>query len=938
MSTVTKYQPGTLVHYRNRDWMVLPSEDSEILRIKPLGGSEEEETAILLALNLPSEKISTASFPEPDPTQLGDFETAKLLFDASRLSFRNSAGPFRCMGKLSFRPRSYQLVPLVMALKQDVVRLMIADDVGIGKTIEALIILKELMERGEVKKFAVICPPHLCEQWQQEIKDKLDIEAEIIRSSTAAKLDRMIPDDQSVFHHIPYQVISIDYIKADRRRGIFINDCPDFIIVDEAHTCALPEGSKTKSQQQRHLLLHDIAQNPKRNILLLTATPHSGKDEEFTSLLSLLKPEFGKLNFERIEQSDKKKLAKHFVQRKRENIRRWLNEETEFPRRDSKEIGYTLTFEYQMFYQNLLRFARGISKVEAETKQAQLLRSWAAIALIKGAMSSPDMAVEMLERRKEKLQSGNEELDSPSIEETLFEDLEFSSDIPRLDLIENLDLKNDEITQLTSLQEEARLLTRKEVDRKFDATLKLIKQWVSEGYHPIIFCHYIATAHYVKKRLIEELPRNVKVEAVTSELADEQRREQIDILGKHEGSRVLVATDCLSEGINLQEYFTAVLHYDLPWNPNRIEQREGRVDRFGQTAPEIKTYILHGEDNAMDQFVMEVLIKKVREIQKSIGVSINIGENSKSIMAEAAKRILFDEKTTGIQSKLFVDTEETVSNELELARKKGENIRSIFAHETIDPEAIKKDLEAVDEAIGDVNTVAGFVRGAVSQLGGVCKSDGVGFILQPQNLPPHIRRFFGNDQQVKISFVSPTPKGYKYIGRNHAFVEQLCHFLLAIAFEPHPEFGKMARVCEIQTDSVTSRTALIMFRVRNVIKEVAAQRESVAEEMYLWGYRAISGELETIEYSEAKKLLLEAKAISNLPAERQSQDISEELKRFDQMKPKFIELANQRADNLVEAHGRFKELIGGRRYEKATPILPPDVMGLYILMPKPKAL
>jgi superfamily II DNA or RNA helicase len=938
MSTETKYQPGTLINYRNRDWMVLPSDESDVLRIKPLGGSEEEETAIFLALNLPSEKISTASFPEPDPTQLGDFETAKLLFDASRLSFRNSAGPFRCMGKLSFRPRSYQLVPLVMALKQDVVRLMIADDVGIGKTIEALIILKELMERGEVKKFAVICPPHLCEQWQQEIKDKLDIESEIIRSSTAAKLDRMIPDDQSVFHHIPYQVISIDYIKADKRRGIFINDCPDFIIVDEAHTCALPEGSKTKSQQQRHLLLHDISTNPKRNILLLTATPHSGKDEEFTSLLSLLKPEFGKLNFERIEQSDKKKLAKHFVQRKRENIRRWLNEETEFPQRDSKEIGYTLTFEYQMFYQNLLRFARGISKVEAETKQAQLLRSWAAIALIKGAMSSPDMAIEMLERRKEKLQSGSEEIDSPSIEETLFEDLEFSSDIPRLDLIENLDLKNDEIVQLTSLQDEARLLTRKQVDRKFDATFKLIKQWVSEGFHPIIFCHYIATAHYVKKRLIEELPRNVKVVAVTSELADEQRREQIDILGKFEGSRVLVATDCLSEGINLQEYFTAVLHYDLPWNPNRIEQREGRVDRFGQTAPEIKTYILHGEDNAMDQFVMEVLIKKVREIQKSIGVSINIGENSKSIMAEAAKRILFDEKTTGIQSKLFGDTEETVSNELELARRKGENIRSIFAHETIDPEAIKKDLEAVDEAIGDVKTVEGFVHGAVSQLGGVCKSDGVGFILQPQNLPPHIRRFFGKEQQVKISFVSPTPKGYKYIGRNNAFVEQLCHFLLAIAFEPHPEYGKMARVCEIQTDSVVSRTALIMFRVRNVIKEVAAQRESVAEEMYLWGYRAISGDLETIEYLEAKKLLLEAKAISNLPAERQTQDIRDELKRFDQMKPKFIELANQRADNLVEAHGRFKELIGGRRYEKATPILPPDVMGLYILMPKPKAL
>jgi superfamily II DNA or RNA helicase len=167
---------------------------------------------------------------------------------------------------------------------------------------------------------------------------------------------------------MPFQVISIDYIKADKRRGIFINDCPDFIIVDEAHTCALPEGSKTKSQQQRHLLLHEIASNPKRNLLLLTATPHSGKDTEFTSLLGLLKPEFGNLNFETIEQNDKKKLAKYFIQRKRDNIRRWLNEETEFPQRDSKEIGYALTPEYQFFYRNLLRFARGISEVEAETK------------------------------------------------------------------------------------------------------------------------------------------------------------------------------------------------------------------------------------------------------------------------------------------------------------------------------------------------------------------------------------------------------------------------------------------------------------------------------------------------------------------------------------------------------------------------------------------
>ncbi|MFA5297585.1 MAG: helicase-related protein [Lutibacter sp.] len=933
----TQHQPGTLVHYRKRDWMVLPSDDTDILRIKPLGGSEEEETAVYLPITLLNEKITSAHFPEPESTEIGAFETARILFDASRLSFRNAAGPFRCMGKLSFRPRAYQLVPLVMALKQDIVRLMIADDVGIGKTIEALIILKELMERGEVKKFAVICPPHLCEQWQAELKDKLDIDAEIIRSSTASKLDRKYSGDRSVFYQIPFQVISIDYVKSDRRRGFFINDCPEFVIVDEAHTCALPEGATSKSQQQRYALLHDLAKDTHKNILLLTATPHSGKDDEFTSLLGLLKPEFGLLKFDNIDQNERRKLAKHFVQRKRDQIKRWLKEKTEFPDRDSLEIGYALSPEYQLFYHNLIRFARGISAVETDNKQTQLLRSWAAIALIKGAMSSPIMAVEMLERRKEKLAAGEETLEAPSLKNTLFEDLEYVSDIPRLDLLESLDFENEELKDLESLQKEAMLLQKNQLDRKIETTIKYVKQLIKDGFDPIVFCHYIATANYVADRLKNEMPNSIHIEAITSELVDEQRKERIEIMGKAE-KRVMVATDCLSEGINLQEHFMAVIHYDLPWNPNRLEQRIGRVDRFGQAAPIIKNYILYGEDNDMDTFVLEVLIKKVVEIQKSTGVSIAIGENSKSVMAEAAKHLLFDgDKSDGKQQKLFA--EEIVTNELDLAKKKGENLRSIFAHESIDPEIIKKDLEEVDEAIGGDDTVAQLVKSAVQQLGGSCEWDGKsGYSIQPQNLPPHIKRFFNGNKLAKISFVSPTPKGYTYIGRNHQFVEQLCQFLIAIAFEPHPEYGRLARVSEIQTDAVDTKTTLVMFRVRNVIKEVASKKEAIAEEMYLWGYKSVNGKVEILDYNTAKNLMTTAQSLSNLSRERQQKDIKDELEHFETMKPQFIELANDRAEKLVEAHGRFKELVGGRRFEKATPILPPDVMGVYLLMPKPKSL
>jgi hypothetical protein len=180
------HQAGSLVRYRARRWIVMPSDDPALVKLRPLSGAEEEATAVLTSLRLPGEEIEADILPPPTLEDLGDFATARLLFDANRLSFRNANGPFRSMGKLSFRPRSYQVVPLVMALKQEVVRLLIADDVGIGKTVEALIILQELLERGEIQRFAIICPPHLCEQWQGELRDKLDLEAEIIRTSTAA--------------------------------------------------------------------------------------------------------------------------------------------------------------------------------------------------------------------------------------------------------------------------------------------------------------------------------------------------------------------------------------------------------------------------------------------------------------------------------------------------------------------------------------------------------------------------------------------------------------------------------------------------------------------------------------------------------------------------------------------------------------------------------
>jgi len=176
-------------------------------------------------------------------------------------------------------PRAYQLVPLLMALRLPVVRLLIADDVGIGKTVEAGLIVRELLDRGELDKFAVLCPPHLVEQWTEELRTKFDIDAVAVTAASAARLERDLPTSQTLFDAYPFTVVSLDYIKADKRRDSFAQACPPMVVVDEAHACVGGE----RGRHQRYELLQRLAADPDRHLLLLTATPHSGDEAAFGS-------------------------------------------------------------------------------------------------------------------------------------------------------------------------------------------------------------------------------------------------------------------------------------------------------------------------------------------------------------------------------------------------------------------------------------------------------------------------------------------------------------------------------------------------------------------------------------------------------------------------------------------------------------------------------
>src|SRR5262245_35279474 len=196
---------GSLVRARGREWVVLPESTGDTLIARPLGGGDSEVAGIYL----PLEKVEPATFQLPDPVRAGDYRSCRLLRDALRLGFRSSAGPFRSFGRIAVEPRPYQLVPLLMALKLDPVRLLIADDVGIGKTVAAGLIIRELIDRGKVRRFAVLCPPQIAEQWQdKELTGKFHLDAELVLPSTVGRLEKACRMGQSIFDRFPYVVVS----------------------------------------------------------------------------------------------------------------------------------------------------------------------------------------------------------------------------------------------------------------------------------------------------------------------------------------------------------------------------------------------------------------------------------------------------------------------------------------------------------------------------------------------------------------------------------------------------------------------------------------------------------------------------------------------------------------------------------------------------------
>ncbi|MFJ6943493.1 DEAD/DEAH box helicase [Streptomyces wuyuanensis] len=972
------YTAGSLVAARGREWVVLPESAADMLVLRPLGGSEDDIAAVFPAF----EDVRPAEFAAPSAADLGDQRAAGLLRTALRIGFRSGAGPFRSLASIAVEPRAYQLVPLLMALRQRTVRLLISDDVGIGKTVEAGLIAKELLAQGEATRLAVLCSPALAEQWQGELREKFGIDAELVLASTVSRLERGLELGQSLFDKHPFTIISTDFIKSTRHREDFVRHCPDLVIVDEAHTCVAADdttqgavsSSSSASNQLRYELLRRVSADADRHLLLLTATPHSGKESAFRNLLGLVRPELATVDLE--SQAGRARLAEHFVARKRADVREYLTKEdgladdslaerTAFPSdRWTKDEKYRLTPAYRALLDDAIAYARDrVQAADAQGRREARIAWWSVIALLRSMVSSPAAAAQTLKTR-------SESATARTAHEADVLGAPVASDSAENDRLEGMDVApgaaetEDAGARLLELARRAAQLVGPAEDAKLKALTGHLKKLIVEGYHPIVFCRYIPTAEYLAEQLEGKLGKKTKIAAVTGTLSPQQRLERIEQLAAEAAEdgdpavrRVLIATDCLSEGVNLQHHFDAVVHYDLAWNPTRHDQREGRVDRYGQKRDQVRVITMFGEDNGIDGKVLDVLFQKHRQIKKDLGISVSVPDETASGVTDAVVEWLLLHGRQGSQESLFEmdghqESFERIEREWSSAAEREKTSRSKYAQRAIHPEEVAREVAAVRAALGGADEVRGFTLEALRDLEALVLEprDGDGdFTAQAGGAPAGLRdalaatlggRLIEEDRPIPFRTTPAIGRGEAALVRTDPAIGAIASYVLDSALDANTPGPRPARRCGVvTTDAVGIRTTLLLVRYRFhlTLPSRTGERQVVAEDARLLAYEGMPARARWLD-DDAATALLAARASANTHEQLARNQITRALDGLPDLSEHLTEYGTRLAAELDASHRRVRkaneEIVRGL---KVVPQEPADVLGVYVYLPQQPA-
>ena len=582
------------------------------------------------------------------PEDLDAFIHAVRWGVVSQMDHSSMQAPFRS----GIEPEDYQLEPVARALTMPRVNLLLADDVGLGKTIEAGLVVEEMMLRNRVNTVLVVCPSSLQIQWKDEMRDKFGLEFRIINSESVSLLRRKRGIHVNPWTHFPRLITSIDYLKQDRVLQRFCETLPaegespwprryDMLIVDEAHNIAPVGGQNYVKASLRTRAIRRIIPHFEHRIFL-TATPHNGYRESFSALLELLDNQ----RFVRCVEPDKGALSQVLVRRMKNEILDQFGK-PRFPERNVQALDVEYGKEEVALYGLLQQYVSLCMKRHSASGSAGKAASFVLKLLKKRFFSSPrafassiDTHIESRKKKSLLSKAAQDHLQLPDLDDLSEEEglgAEQDAMLVSGGIMGNL--SGEERSLLLEIQKRAHIAAGRS-----DAKARRLISWLKENLCPggqwndarvVIFTEYRDTQAYLEDLLCTVNLGGERLRCINGSTPSDEReaiKAAFQTSPQQAAVRILLGTDAASEGINLQNWCSNLIHYEIPWNPSRLEQRNGRIDRHGQRASRVNIYhfvaagyadgSVAGQPASAMKLDMEFLfrvVKKVENIRQDLG-------------------------------------------------------------------------------------------------------------------------------------------------------------------------------------------------------------------------------------------------------------------------------------------------------------------------------
>jgi superfamily II DNA or RNA helicase len=661
----------------------------------------------------------------------------RLVSEARRIGLAYLFDPYLAITTSTVRPLPHQITAVYESmLPRQPLRFLLADDPGAGKTIMAGLLIKELMLRGDLQRCLIVCPGNLVEQWQDELYEKFALDFDIVSRETFqtslsgnpfAERDRII--------------CRLDHLSRneDLQAKLALTDW-DLIICDEAHKMSASYFGNEAKYTKRYRVGQHLS-GLTRNFLLMTATPHNGKEADFQLFMALLDPERFEGKFrEGVHSSDPSDLMRRLV---KEQLLTFEGKPL-FPER----IAYTVPYKLSQLEAELYKHVTDY--VTTEFNRADKLENggrkgtvgFALTTLQRRLASSPEAIYQSLRRRRERLEErlnaerfakrGAEShfLDDSSLSEAELEDLEDAPEaedveeqvVDRATAAQTIAELEAEIEILRDLEGKANVVRKSNIDKKWDELRKLLQEneeIIDErGHHRklVVFTEHRDTLNYLASKLRGILGRDEAVVTIHGGVAREQRRNAQELFTQDKDVVILLATDAAGEGINLQRAHLMV-NYDLPWNPNRIEQRFGRIHRINQTEVCHLWNLVAVETREGD--VYHRLLEKIEEERQALGGQVFDVLGKVTFEGRSLRDLLIEAVRYGNLPEVRARLKEIVDRIPETVQALIEE--KALAHDFLDAPRVQKLREEMERAEArrlQPFYIASFFRQAFEHLGG----------------------------------------------------------------------------------------------------------------------------------------------------------------------------------------------------------------------------